>query len=74
MKITLRAARVNRGLTQTEAASKFGIHRDTLYRYEADSSNAPRKFVMKVEEVYGIPVDYIFFGKESDFFRNFENL
>jgi transcriptional regulator with XRE-family HTH domain len=74
MKITLRAARVNRGLTQTEAASEFGIHRDTLYRYEADSSNVPRKFVMKVEEVYGIPVDYIFFGKESDFFRNFENL
>lgn len=74
MKITLRAARVNRGLTQTEAASKFGIHRDTLYHYEADSSNVPRKFVMKVEEVYGIPVDYIFFGKESEFFRNFENL
>ena len=74
MKITLRAARVNRGLTQTEAASKFGIRRDTLHNYETDSSNVPRKFVVKVEEVYGIPVDYIFFGKESDFFRNFENL
>lgn len=72
MKITLRAARVNRGLTQSEAASEFGIHRDTLWKYELDSSNVPRRFMLQVEKVYGIPLDYIFFGKESEFFRNFQ--
>lgn len=70
LKITLRAARVNAGLTQTEAAKKFGINRDTLHKYEKDSSNVPRKFIVKVESVYNIPLDNIFFGKESEFFRN----
>lgn len=70
LKITLRAARVNAGLTQTEAAKIFGINRDTLHKYEKDSSNVPRKFIVKVESVYNIPLDNIFFGKESEFFRN----
>nr|WP_276536935.1 helix-turn-helix transcriptional regulator [Oceanobacillus caeni] len=69
MKITLRAARVNVGLTLVEASKLFGINKDTLLRYEKDSSNVPRKFFIKIEEVYGVPVDNIFFGNESDFFR-----
>ncbi|MCR1835011.1 helix-turn-helix transcriptional regulator [Oceanobacillus caeni] len=69
LKITLRAARVNVGLTLVEASKLFGINKDTLLRYEKDSSNVPRKFFIKIEEVYGVPVDNIFFGNESDFFR-----
>jgi len=69
LQITLRAARVNAGLTLIEAAKLFGINKDTLSKYEKDSSNVPRKFFIKIEEVYGIPVDNIFFGKESEFFR-----
>lgn len=69
MQITLRAARVNAGLTLIESAKLFGINKDTLSKYERDSSNVPRKFFIKIEEVYGVPVDNIFFGRESEFFR-----
>lgn len=69
IKITLRAARVNAGYTLTEAAAKFGINKDTLSKYEQDSSNVPRMFFVKIEEIYKIPVEYIFFGKQSEFFR-----
>lgn len=69
MQITLRAARVNAGLTLVEAAKLFGISKDTLSKYERDSSNVPRKFFIKIEEIYGVPVDNIFFGRESEFFR-----
>ena len=34
MKLTLKAARVNKGLTQTEVANKLGINKGTLVNYE----------------------------------------
>ena len=37
-KITLKAARVNAGLTQKEAAKKIGISYQTLSDYEKDGS------------------------------------
>lgn len=69
LKITLRAARVNAGLTLVEAANVFGINKDTLANYEKDSTNVPRSFFANVENAYKIPVDNIFFGKQSEFFR-----
>ncbi|WP_207634806.1 helix-turn-helix domain-containing protein [Cytobacillus praedii] len=69
MKITLRAARVNAGLNLVDASELFGINKDTLAKYEKDSSNVPRSFFSRIEEVYGFPVEYIFFGPQSDFFR-----
>jgi DNA-binding XRE family transcriptional regulator len=69
LKITLRAARVNSGLTLTDAAPLFGINKDTLAKYEKDSTNVPRTFFVKIEEIYKIPVENIFFGAESEFFR-----
>lgn len=69
MKITLRAARVNAGFNLIDAAHRFDINKDTLSKYERDSTNIPRSFFVKIEEVYKIPVDNIFFGVESEFFR-----
>lgn len=69
MKITLKAARVNAGLKLVDAAGKFGINKDTLSKYERDSTNIPRSILVKIEEVYGWPIDNIFFGPQSDFFR-----
>ena len=66
LKITLRAARVNAGYKLIEAAKEFGINKDTLSKYEKDSSNIPRKFFIKIEEIYKIPVENIF-GNQSDF-------
>ncbi|WP_262481728.1 helix-turn-helix domain-containing protein [Bacillus sp. CH30_1T] len=70
LKITLKAARVNSNLNLVEAAEKFGINKDTLWKYERDSTNVPRTFFIQIEGVYGIPVDNIFFGNVSEFFRN----
>jgi transcriptional regulator with XRE-family HTH domain len=69
IKITLRAARVNAGLKLIEAAEMFGINKDTLSKYEKDSTNVPRSFFVKIEEYYKIPVENIFFGPQSEFFR-----
>jgi transcriptional regulator with XRE-family HTH domain len=73
LQITLRAARVNLGLTRKEAAKFFDIHHETLTKYEYDSTNVPRSFFIQLESVYGIPVANIFFGKESDYIKTLTN-
>ena len=65
--ITLKAARVNIGKTLKEAASEFGIHYETLSNYEADSTNVPRTFFIKLEAVYGISTENIYFGKYAEY-------
>lgn len=69
MKMTLRAARVNSGLTLVTASKELSINKDTLWRYEKDSSDIPRSLLMKIVDLYGINANDIFFGKESEFFR-----
>ena len=76
MKITLKACRINCGMTLKDASQHFGIHYETLSNYENDSTNVPRTFFIKLETVYGIPQENIFFGKQEDHFaemkkRNF---
>lgn len=68
--ITLRAARMNLGLTRKEAAKIFNIHHLTLANYESDSTNIPRSFFIKIERVYGISSDFIYFGKEVDHYMD----
>lgn len=67
--ITLEAARVNAGYTVREAAKLIGVHYQTLYSHEKDSSNVSFSFIEKVESVYKIPKVYIFFGNKSEFIR-----
>ena len=66
MKISLKACRVNAGMTLKEASQIFGVHYETLSNYENDSTNVPRTFFIKLESVYGIPTENIFFGKHED--------
>lgn len=65
-KITLRAARVNAGLTQREAAKKLGINNQTLLKYERDSSRIPFALVEKASKVYGLPITCFFLGKKYE--------
>ncbi|WP_340014689.1 helix-turn-helix transcriptional regulator [Paenibacillus sp. FSL K6-1318] len=67
--LTLEAARVNCGLNLVDAAKLLGIHRDTLWKYEQDSTKVSREFEIKVKEVYRQPKGRIFFGRKSEFFR-----
>nr|DAT97885.1 MAG TPA: Helix-turn-helix XRE-family like protein [Caudoviricetes sp.] len=46
-KITLKAARVNAGLTQKEAAKKIGISYQTLSEYEKDESKVKLAMIKK---------------------------
>lgn len=67
--ITLEAARKNIGYTLKGAAPFFDVCADTLSSYEKDSSNVGIDFVGKIESVYKVPENHIFFGKKSDFIR-----
>lgn len=60
-KITLEAARVNAGLTQKEAAEQLGISYQTLSRYENNSGIIRQDMIKKMSELYGMPVEFIFF-------------
>lgn len=73
MEITLRAARMNTGLTRKEAAKFFNIHHITLANYEHDSTNIPRSFFINIERVYGISIEHIYFGKEEEHYFNVRN-
>lgn len=57
MKITLRAARINAGLTNTEAAAKLGISTTTLSNYEMGKYLPKTKTLLKMGEVYGLRVE-----------------
>ena len=59
-KITLKAARVNAGLTQKEAAKKIGISYQTLSDYEKDESKIKLSMIIKMCSVYNMPIDCIF--------------
>lgn len=60
-KITLKAARVNSGLSQKEAARKLGIAESTLYKWEAGKNKPNVKYLDKIERVFKISVENIIF-------------
>lgn len=64
-KITLRAARVNCGLTLKDVANITGKCADTISKYESDSTSIPRDLSVQLIELYGVPQENIFFGRES---------
>ena len=65
MSMTLKAARVNKGLTQEEAAKLLEISVDTLRNYEKQKSFPDVPILKKIEDVYGVSYDdLIFFSKE----------
>lgn len=61
MTMTLKAARVNKNLTQVEAAELLGISKDTLYNYENGRSFPNVQVIKKMEEVYGLSYNDINF-------------
>lgn len=61
MKVTLQAARINKGLKQKEAADLIGVSVDTLANYEKGITYPDVPIINKIEEVYGIKYSDIFF-------------
>lgn len=58
-KITIKAARVNAGLSLRDAAKKIGIGYQRLSRYENDPSDITVKLLNRMVEVYGIDSQYL---------------
>jgi putative transcriptional regulator len=54
MAITLKAARVNKGLNQKQAAKLLGISEDALSNYERAKSFPDVPIIKKMEDVYGV--------------------
>ena len=61
-KITLKAARVNAGLTQSEAAKKLGISQRQLLTWEKHPDIVKTRYLPKIAEVYRYPQDLIIFA------------
>ena len=61
LKFTLRSLRVRVGMKQEQAAELLGISVMTLRALERDSSKIDYSMILKIEEIYHIPQDYIFF-------------
>lgn len=72
--ITLKAARVNRDLTLIEAAKYLGISKDTLRKYEADSTNLPYALILKMSSLYEIAQNHLFFGNTDQYYAQFKPL
>ena len=64
MAIHLKAARVNAGFTQEEAAKKLGISKNTLANYEKYKTIPDIEMSQKIAALYKTTVDnIIFFAK-----------
>lgn len=54
MEITLRAARINAGLTQEQVQEQMGISRSTLHRIETGKCSPKYKTLCQLCQLYGI--------------------
>lgn len=61
MQMTLKAIRINKGLSQEEAARSIGVSEDTLSNYERGKTYPDIPILKKIEEVYGIDYEKINF-------------
>lgn len=66
MAITLKSARVNKGLTQAKAAKLIGVTVDTLSNYERGKSFPDVPIIKKIEEVYGVPYSELIFLPQNN--------
>ena len=65
MAITLKAARVNKNLTQKEAAKLIGISEPSLSNYESGKTFPSVPVIKRIEEVYGVTYADIIFLPDS---------
>ncbi len=60
--MTLSALRTRMKWTQQEVAEAVGVTRETIMRWEKDSSDMPAKYMFVFSELYKYPLNGIFFG------------
>ncbi len=65
MQFTLKAARVNKGLTQEEAAKNLGITKGTLVNYEKYRTIPDIGIAKRMAILYGMSVECLIFLPED---------
>ena len=60
-RITLRAARVNAGMSRKQAAAKINISAWTLMNYENGKTYPDVPVIKRIEETYGVKFEDIVF-------------
>lgn len=61
VKISIRAARVNVGLSQKEAADRLGVSNKTLGNWEKGITFPPADKIPAICALYGVPYDMLNF-------------
>ncbi len=60
LQISLEAARVNAKMTQTEAAEKMGVSKQTILNWEKGRVSPRISDIKMLSSIYNIPEDNIF--------------
>lgn len=63
MKVTLKAARINAGLTQSEAAKKLNVSKDSISNWERGKTFPDVPLLKKIESLYGVDYKDIIFSQ-----------
>lgn len=63
--ITLKAARVNAGMTQKEWAEALNVTADTVLNWESGKSEPKMSQLQEISRLSKIPMDYIFVPMKS---------
>lgn len=64
MAISIKAARVNAGMTQTEVAERVGKTKNTIASYEAYTTTPDIKVAQALAELFGMTLDDIIWSNE----------
>lgn len=65
--MTLAALRKRMRMSQSEVAEEVGVSRETIMRWEKNSSDMPAKYMFIFAELYKYPINGIFFGDSIAF-------
>lgn len=65
LQITLAAARVNAGMTQSDVAKEMHISKQTLVNWEKGNSEPTVSQSRRLSELYKIPLENIFFYQSN---------
>jgi DNA-binding XRE family transcriptional regulator len=63
--LTLKAARVNAGISVKAAAEAVGVTEDTMYRYESGKSSPKIGTAVKLAGLYGVSIELIDFSVQE---------
>lgn len=69
MLFSLKALRINAGYTSKEVGELANTHPQTILKYEKDSTKIPMDLLKFLSDLYQVPTDYIFLGKQFELNR-----